>query len=115
MIRPHERSSGSIRASAWEDRRRRRRPGSAIFLRTARLPSNSENALITRTANGTLEIAVWNYAEPERPGTPRTFAIDFGSPHLVNVYRVDDTHACSICTWKSMGSPRYPTRAQVQT
>jgi xylan 1,4-beta-xylosidase len=79
-----------------------------------RLSSNSDNALITRAPDRTLEIAVWNYSEPEQAGTPRTFAIDLGSPHPVNVYRVDDTHACSLAAWRSMGSPPHPTRTQVQ-
>jgi len=95
------------------------KPAFAVFsllakLGTERLPSNSNDALITRTANGTLEIAVWNYAEPEQPGTPHSFTVDLGSPHAVNIYRVDETHANSMAEWRAMGSPRYPSRAQVQ-
>jgi xylan 1,4-beta-xylosidase len=96
------------------------KPAFAVFsllakLGTERLASNSENALITRTANGTLEIALWNYAAPEDAGAPRSFAVDLGTPHAVSIYRVDTTHASSLAAWRSMGSPRSPTRAQIQS
>ncbi len=79
-----------------------------------RLPSTSENALITRASGGELEIALWNYAEPEQAGSPRTFTIDLGTPHAVNIYRIDENHGSSLNAWRAMGSPAYPTRIQIE-
>ena len=36
-------------------------------------------------------------------------------PHSVLVTRIDDTHANPLRAWHDMGSPEYPTRAQVAT
>jgi xylan 1,4-beta-xylosidase len=83
-------------------------------LGTERLPSTSENALVTRAENGAIEIAVWNYAEPEEAGSPRTFTIDLGTPHAVKLYRLDDTHGSSLAAWRAMGSPSNPTKTQIE-
>ena len=61
-----------------------------------RLACKSENALVTRRADGTLAIAVWNYAEPGENAGPRTFTLDLGSPHPASIYRVDETHGSSL-------------------
>ena len=79
-----------------------------------RLPCDSENALVTRGAGGTIAIALWNYAEPGENAPPRTFALDLGSPHSVALYRVDESHGSSLAAWRGMGSPRYPTKRQIE-
>jgi len=84
-------------------------------LGTDRLPSKSENALVTKRADGTLEIAVWNYAEPEQSGSPKTISLDFGSPHPATIFRVDESHGSSLTAWRAMGSPRNPTHAQIMS
>ena len=80
-----------------------------------RLASQSENALVTRRADGTLEIAVWNYAEPGQAGAPNAITLDFGSPHAATVYRVDEANGSSLAAWRAMGSPRFPTRDQIHS
>jgi xylan 1,4-beta-xylosidase len=80
-----------------------------------RLPSDSENVLITKRSDGTLVLALWNYAEPERSGTPRIFRLqvkgaDFGSYRLL---MIDDEHGSSLPKWVAMGKPNYPTPDQI--
>ena len=45
-------------------------------LGTDRIENPSKSALVTKRADGTLAIALWNYAEAEEEGTPRSFVLD---------------------------------------
>jgi len=80
-----------------------------------RLPVASDNVLATRRADGTLVAAAWNYATPGEAARSRTVVLDLqGSKatHAV-IRRVDATHGNTLDAWRKMGSPSYPTRAQV--
>jgi xylan 1,4-beta-xylosidase len=79
-----------------------------------RLPSQSENALVTQRADGTVIVALWNYAEPGEAVAPKTFRIQVNGVRLSR-YRgwiVDPDHGSGLKVWKSMGSPISPTPAQ---
>ncbi len=80
-----------------------------------RLPLASNSALATRRADGTLVVAVWNYAPPGRPGPARTFTLRF--EHLAagtaSVTEIDSQHGDMRPAYTRMGSPRYPTQAQI--
>ncbi len=81
-----------------------------------RLRVDSENALATERADGTPIVALWNYAEPEMPGRPRTFHLAVKGSHAEH-YRmrfVDPDHGSALKAWKSMGSPALPTTAQIR-
>ncbi len=88
-------------------------------LGTERLPLISESALATRTVDGKLVLALWNYAPPTGEGAsyarasgpavpPKTF--DVHLDHLpanagVEVWRVDDDHGNVLKAFDAMGRP----------
>ena len=80
-----------------------------------RLTLESDTALVTRRKDGSLEVAVWNYAPPEQPGSPKTFTLQFKNArfHHATISRVDSEHGDVHSLYEKMGSPRYPTQAQI--
>jgi xylan 1,4-beta-xylosidase len=81
-----------------------------------RVALDSRNALVTRRKDGSLVIAVWNYAPPETPGAAKTFTLKFkgSAPHRATISRVDSTHGDVHGLYAKMGSPPYPTPAQIE-
>jgi len=90
------------------------------------LATKSDSALVTRRADGTLVIALWNYAPPvgdtasytpgKPVGAPKRF--DLVVEHLpdaarATVWRVDETHGNAVATFDRMGRPDFPSRAQL--
>lgn len=81
-----------------------------------RLPAASESVLATRRADGSLAVAVWNYAPAYGAGAPRSITLEFsrlaaGSRALISV--VDPRHGSALSAWRAMGSPATPTRQQI--
>lgn len=76
------------------------------------LPVASENALVTKRSDGSLAIAVWNYAEPEQAGAPGEFRIA-GAQGQARMTVVDADHGDAFTAFQKMGSPASPTRAQI--
>jgi len=80
-----------------------------------RLPLETEGALLTRRKDGALVLALWNYTEPGAPGSPRTVKLTFA--HLdarsVTVQSIDREHGNVMPAYERMGSPHYPTQAQL--
>ncbi len=86
-------------------------------LGTERLASDrGQDALVTRAADGSLRIALWNGVEPGQSGAPRQFrlAVRGSSTAAVTIRRVDAEHGDTQTAWQKMGSPPNPTQAQVQ-
>jgi xylan 1,4-beta-xylosidase len=82
-----------------------------------RIMQDSSNVLVTRRRDGSLVVAAWNLVDPDQKGSART--VDFqinGVPadSQVRVSRADDSHGNTLAAYKKMGSPRYPTEAQVR-
>jgi xylan 1,4-beta-xylosidase len=80
-----------------------------------RLSNPSEDALVTQRADGTVVVALWNYAEPGESVVPKTFQLDVKNTPAQH-YRmqlVDPDHASSLKAWKEMGSPASPTLDQI--
>lgn len=80
-----------------------------------RLDTDSPHALITRRTDGTLVIALWNYAPPGAGGLPATMTLRL--PHSAvsaRVLRLDADHGDAGGEYARMGSPQYPTPAQLQ-
>jgi xylan 1,4-beta-xylosidase len=81
-----------------------------------RLDLNSENALITQRADGTVALCLWNYADPGQQGPPKTFHLA-ASDNQFTRYRVqmlDPGHGSSLEVWKRMGAPVSPTLDQIR-
>jgi len=79
-----------------------------------RLDADSDHALVTRRADGTLVIALWNYAPPGESGLPTTISLRL--PHdtvSARVLRLDADHGDAGAEYARMGSPQYPTPAQL--
>ncbi len=82
-----------------------------------RFPEDAPGILVTKREDGTLAIAVWNLVDPDKHGVTRSVELKFDhlSPNAqVRITRVDETHGNSLAAYKTMGSPRYPTQAQIR-
>jgi xylan 1,4-beta-xylosidase len=81
-----------------------------------RIEAASENTLITRRADGTYVVALWNYAEPKSEVAPKTFQLALKGVKA-KTYRmqfVAPGSGSALEAWSKMGSPVSPTRAQVE-
>jgi xylan 1,4-beta-xylosidase len=92
-----------------------------------RLPLSSDSALATRRSDGTLVIALWNYAPPDGTGasyTPppasrgpsKVFTLQIAgvSPSSnAAVLRLDEDHGNVIKAYDAMGRPPFPSRKQI--
>ena len=85
------------------------------------LPNTSKDAIVTRTKDGALAIAVWNLVDPGKGGVvkgpEKDIQLNFtGLPAgaTATVSRVDNEHGNTLALYKKMGSPVYPTMAQVK-
>jgi xylan 1,4-beta-xylosidase len=80
-----------------------------------RWANSSENALVTKRHDGSIVLALWNYAEPGRTGPVKKFQIQVKSAAAAK-YRVsmlDPQHGSSIEKWVAMGSPKLPSLGQI--
>lgn len=86
-------------------------------LGTTRIDNDSHSAIVTRRADGTVVMAVWNLFLPGANGTNKTVVIDIkGSKefHRAVVSRVDSTHGSLLAAYAGMGKPAFPTTSQIQ-
>ena len=96
-------------------------------LGTQRLAVNSDSVLLTRRSDGTLVLALWNYAPPDGtgadytpPGPPaaaRQFELDVaGLPKGAKgtLWRLDRDHGNVIKAYDAMGRPAWPSRGQLK-
>jgi xylan 1,4-beta-xylosidase len=81
-----------------------------------RITLNSDSALLTKNKDGSLVIAVWNYAPPEHAGTAKTFTLRFQGGHYRHalVSTIDPAHGDVQALYIKMGAPRYLSQAQIQ-
>jgi xylan 1,4-beta-xylosidase len=93
-----------------------------------RLRVDSEAALATRRADGTLVIALWNYAppaatgpryQPESPagGPVKRFLVRVGKAPATaraRVWRLDADHGNVVKAFDAMGRPDFPSRTQIE-
>jgi xylan 1,4-beta-xylosidase len=81
----------------------------------ARIPNESDSVLVTRRKDGSLAMALWNYAAPEEAGSPREFRLDLkglAGARTLKITTVDASHGSPLALWESMGKPAFPTQAQ---
>jgi xylan 1,4-beta-xylosidase len=81
-----------------------------------RLAVDSDSVLATRRKDGSLAIALWNYAEPGATGAAATISLKLeGTPaQTAVVQRVDAAHGSSLETWIQMGRPSSPNPEQTR-
>jgi xylan 1,4-beta-xylosidase len=92
-----------------------------------RIKLDSDSALATRRSDGSLVLALWNYAPPYGTGatyTPppanlgpaKTFHLNVtGTPRnaKIQIWRLDADHGNVIKTYDAMGRPAFPSRDQI--
>jgi xylan 1,4-beta-xylosidase len=80
-----------------------------------RIEVNSENALATKTEDGHIVIALWNYAEPGENVPPRSFSIHLSGVKAgkARIRMVAPGSGSPLEAWKAMGSPALPTHDQI--
>ena len=81
-----------------------------------RIALDSDSALLTRRKDGTLVLAVWNYAPPGQGGSSKTIILELQGTKVkqATISRVDRDHGDVHSTYEKMGSPSYPTREQTR-
>jgi xylan 1,4-beta-xylosidase len=82
-----------------------------------RIAQDSPGVLVTRRGDGTLVIAAWNLVDPDKAGNARSVEFEIhgvAASSPVRLSRVDSEHGNTLAAYKNMGSPRYPTQAQVR-
>ncbi len=81
-----------------------------------RIDLNSDSALLTRKKNGSLVLALWNYAPPEKEGAAKSVTVRFKGVRAKKalISNVDPKHGDVHSVYEKMGSPRYPTQAQIR-
>jgi xylan 1,4-beta-xylosidase len=77
-----------------------------------RLSPELKDALVTRRGDGSLAIAVWNYAEPGAGEPPREFELRFPRDGSADVTILDDQHGSAFTEWLKLGAPAHPSREQ---
>lgn len=80
-----------------------------------RIALSSNNALLTKRSDGTLVLAIWDYADPDKSGSATTIRLRF-KDNRKGKYRmrfVDPAHGSGLETWNRMGKPDSPTREQI--
>jgi xylan 1,4-beta-xylosidase len=80
-----------------------------------RIPIDSDSALLTRRKDGTLVLALWNYAPPERAGSPKEIHVRLENTkaHHAVISRVDGSHGNVLAAYEKMGSPQFPTQKRI--
>ncbi len=82
-----------------------------------RIAVNSQSALVTSRADGTIVVAIWNLFLPDDQGQVKDVSIlvkGLTSPHRVFVSQLDATHGSLLGLYDSMGKPAYPTPKQLK-
>jgi xylan 1,4-beta-xylosidase len=83
-----------------------------------RIPVNGDAILVTRRADGTIVIALWNTPVVGGGGEQKEVVLQLNSltgRKNATIYRVDGDHGSLLQAYAAMNSPAYPTQAQILT
>ncbi len=83
----------------------------------ARLEAKDDSVLVTRKANGSLIVALWNIFPPDQSGLAKEFVLHFSNlkgKRVATITVVDRDHGSPLPAYEKMGRPQYPTQAQLQ-
>jgi xylan 1,4-beta-xylosidase len=97
------------------------------LLGNRRIPVDSDDALATTQPDGSVMVALWNYAPPYGTGATYTpppanlglsksfiLKLDGIKPNAsAQIWRVDADHGNVIKTYDAMGRPQFPSRDQI--
>jgi xylan 1,4-beta-xylosidase len=81
-----------------------------------RIDVDSDSVLATVRADGSLVIAVWNYAEPQETGKEQTITLQIkglSGHRQARITTVDPEHGSALGAWEKMGRPATPSRDQL--
>ena len=87
-------------------------------LGTERISVDSDSALATRRPDGSLAIALWNYAPPGNGGTSKQVTLTikgFTREVEARIQIVDRQHGSTLEAWEAIGKPDFPSREQQET
>jgi xylan 1,4-beta-xylosidase len=80
-----------------------------------RFVNDPEGTLLTRRADGTLALALWNYADVNATAPVRKVLLKLAhtGARSAQVQMMDTERGNVLVAYEKMGSPRYPTEAQL--
>jgi xylan 1,4-beta-xylosidase len=83
-----------------------------------RIDNSADDVIVTRKHDGGLVVAAWDLVEMDKlaQGAPVTLRLSFKGVRpgaAVTIQRVDETHGNPLTAYKAMGSPHFPTHAQI--
>ena len=82
-----------------------------------RIANASRDAIVTVRKDGTLAVALWNVVDPGKTGGVKKIRLAFENVPAnarVAISRVDEKSGNTLAAYRAMGSPQYPTEAQVE-
>ncbi|MGE5110125.1 MAG: GH39 family glycosyl hydrolase [Acidobacteriaceae bacterium] len=82
-----------------------------------RIANPATNLLVTKRKDGTLVLAMWNLVDLDKQGSDKKVHLSFAGlrPNAtMKVSQLDETHGNTLASYKAMGSPQYPTQAQIK-
>ena len=80
-----------------------------------RIDVPSDSMLVTKRADGSLAIAVWNLSLPDDPGHARDVIIELNGlkgNHSARISEIDPEHGSPLPAYHAMGEPASPTAEQ---
>ena len=80
-----------------------------------RIDISSDSMLVTKRADGSIAIAVWNLSLPDDPGHSRDVTIhlqNLKGAHRAQISEIDPEHGSPLPAYHAMGDPVSPTAAQ---
>jgi xylan 1,4-beta-xylosidase len=80
-----------------------------------RIDVSSDSMLVTKRADGSIAIALWNFSLPDDSGHARNITIhlqNLKGTHRVQVSEVDSDHGSPLPAYDAMGDPASPAPAQ---
>lgn len=80
-----------------------------------RLALDAEGALLTRRSDGTLVLALWNYAPPDGTAEVRNLDVVLPNATTAEVIEIDAVHGDPASAYQALGAPRYPNAAELAT
>ena len=81
-----------------------------------RIDLDSNSALLTHRTDGSLVLALWNYAPPEQAGVQKVFTLRLKGVQAKHalISRVDHDQGDFHSVWDKIGTPRYPSTKQIE-